>query len=142
MVSQPDTGYTDHSGEPRYYKLRSVDVHGNESGFAVLLPTSTSEVPGTGLPAQVMLGPAQPNPVIRGAEFRFGLPREGRVSLVLFDQQGRRVRELLSGIVPVGEHSMSWDGRDHAGRLVPSGLYFCRLEAEGLTLTRRLAAIH
>src|SRR5262249_41881023 len=142
LVSQTGTGYVDDSGRPYYYKLAAVDIHGNQSGFALVLPLGPLDVPGNGLPAQLTLGPAQPDPVLRRAEVPFAPPRAERVRLALFDQAGQRVRDLESGSLPAGEHTARWDGRDREGRLVPSGVYFCRLEAEGRTLSRRLAAIH
>jgi len=141
LVSQPGAGYADAAGQPYHYKLSAVDVHGNRSGFALLTPPGTVDVVGKGPPARLSLSPAQPNPVVRETEFRFALPRAGPVKLKLFDAQGRQVRELANGWLPAGEHSARWDGRDGAGRRVPSGLYICRLEADGRTVTRRLAAI-
>jgi flagellar hook assembly protein FlgD len=37
-----------------------------------------------------------------------------------------------------GAHSETWDGRDDRGALVPSGLYFVRLEAGGESRFQRL----
>jgi len=142
VVQTPIPGYAYTPGEYFFYKLSAVDIHGNESGFASLAPPGTLDAAEEGQPERLALGPAQPNPVVEGTEFRFALPRGGPVRLLLFDAQGRRVRELVTGPLPAGEHSARWDGRDATGRRVPSGLYICRLEADGRTLTRRLAAIH
>ena len=133
IAAPADTAYSDAAGETYYYKLSAIDIHGNESGFTTLLPSGALDAPGDHLPATLALRPAQPNPAFGGAVFRFVLPREGRITLALFDQQGRRVRDLVVGLMPSGEHSANWDGRDHAGRLVPSGFYFCRLDAGGRT---------
>ena len=115
---------------------------GNWDVHATLLPGEVLDVPPGTVSEALALGPAKPNPVRNGAEFRFALPREGTVSMTLFDQQGRRVRELVSGVVPAGDHVARWDGRDRAGRTVPTGVYFVRLEAHGRTLNQRFAAIH
>jgi hypothetical protein len=85
------------------------------------------------------LGPATPNPALDGTTVRFGLPREGRISLEIYDAQGRRARSLQRGTFAPGEHSARWDGRDDLGRPVASGLYFLRLEVGGVELTKRLA---
>ena len=104
-------------------------------------PSGTTGVGGTNLPSAVFLATPSPNPAHGGTALRFGLPAEGRVSLALFDQQGRRIRDLIEGVVAAGEHVAAWDGRDNVGRLAPSGLYFVRLKAAGRTLTQRLVAI-
>jgi hypothetical protein len=49
---------------------------------------------------------------------------------------------LIRGFLSAGDHRVSWDGRDENARWVASGVYFCRLEGGGRTLSRRLVAIH
>ena len=142
VATRPDTGYVDPAGAPYFYKLSAVDVHGNESGFATAQPSGTTDAAGAGLPRELWLARAAPNPARDGAVLRFGLPRDAHASLALFDQQGRLVRVLLHGTLESGEHAARWDGRDGAGHEVPSGLYFVRLEAAGRVLTTRLAAIY
>jgi hypothetical protein len=140
IAAPTDTGYVGQPGAPYYYKLSAIDIHGNESGYALVLPSGSVDVT-QALPAEVSLGPPTPNPVRTGTWLRLALPREERVSLVVFDQQGRRMREILTGPVAAGEHTVPWDGRDEAGRMVPSGVYFVRLETHALTLVRRLVVI-
>jgi hypothetical protein len=141
VTAQPDTGYVDAAGTPSYYKLCAVDVHGNVSGFSTLLPSGTVGVVGPALPRAVFLAPPAPNPAHGATALRFGLPREARVELALYDQQGRRVRSLLAGVQPAGERTIAWDGCDESGRVLPAGLYFVRLTTEGRTLVSRLAVI-
>ncbi|MGL4462330.1 MAG: LamG-like jellyroll fold domain-containing protein [Planctomycetia bacterium] len=60
--------------------------------------------------------------------FRYTLPRAGRVSLAIYDGQGRQVRTLLAGEAQsAGEHSLGWDGLDRLGRAMPGGSYEWRL---------------
>lgn len=100
--------------------------------------TSPVGVPGDEGPRVAWLGPATPNPAQEGTLFRVGLPREARVEFDLFDLRGRGVRELARGVLPAGEHTVRWDGRDRAGRPSPSGLYFYRLRVEERILTGRI----
>jgi hypothetical protein len=141
VVAQPDTGYVDAAGATFYYKLCAVDVHGNVSGFSTLLPSGTVDVAGAALPRAVFLAPPAPNPARGAATLRFGLPRAARVELALYDQQGRRMRSLLSGTQPAGERTITWNGSDDDGRALPAGLYFVRLATEGRTFISRLAVI-
>jgi hypothetical protein len=51
----------------------------------------------------------------------------------IFDASGRLVRVLsVPQSLTSGTGSLSWDGRDRQGRLVPAGAYFCRLQAGDL----------
>lgn len=73
-----------------------------------------------------------PNPFNPTTTVRFDLPREGRVSLTVYDARGRRVRRLLDGTyLRSGPNSVLWDGRGDGGGELPSGVYFGRLEAPG-----------
>lgn len=137
VASLRDTSFDDLAGRRLFYKLSAFDIHGNESPWAAVLPDSAPAPVG----GAVWLGPATPNPVRGDALIRYRLPQEGRVSLSLFDHQGRRVTTLVHGVLQAGEHVARWNGRDGAGREVANGLYFLRLEAVGRTLSGRLVKI-
>lgn len=137
VASLRDTSFDDPVGRRLFYKLSAFDIHGNESPWSAVLPDSA--LPPNG--GAVWLGPATPNPVRGEALIRYRLPREGRVSLSLFDHQGRRVTTLVRGELDAGEHVARWNGRDGSGREAPKGLYFLRLEAAGRTLTGRLVRV-
>ncbi len=89
-------------------------------------------------PRQLWLKPATPNPARDGTLFQFGLPRATQVGFEVFDERGRRVRDLSRGTMQAGEHVVRWDGRDGAGHRVASGPYFYRIEADGRRLSGRV----
>ncbi len=68
-----------------------------------------------------------PNPSGGPFTLDFAVPRDGLVSLELFDVAGRRVRTLVGRNVREGEHRVVWNGRDQAGRRVATGTYVARL---------------
>jgi flagellar hook assembly protein FlgD len=70
---------------------------------------------------------------------RFELPAAGEATLEVFNVQGRRVRRVASGWFEAGPHQALWSGADDAGRALPSGVYFVRLEAAGEREVRRVA---
>jgi len=78
-----------------------------------------------------------PNPTSSTSRVDFALPRESRVDLAVYDMQGRRVVTLVDGVLPMGRHQALWTGTA-AGRAVSAGVYFVRLNAPGVNLTRRL----
>jgi hypothetical protein len=138
--TQTGTGYVDIAGTPYIYKLTAVDIHGNESAATTLQPSGTADADATALHELALSAPA-PNPLRGSCTMRLALPREALVSLAVFDQQGRRVRTLLAGALPAGEHPFVWDGRDDGGRPVASALYFVRLETAGRAISRRLVVV-
>jgi len=83
-----------------------------------------------------------PNPSSGGAAFAIALPRSTAVRLDVLDVAGRTVASIHDGPLTAGEHAFRWNGRDRAGRLVPSGHYFVRmlagdvLESRTVTIAR------
>ncbi|UCD38241.1 MAG: T9SS type A sorting domain-containing protein, partial [Fidelibacterota bacterium] len=68
-----------------------------------------------------------PNPFNPVSTIRYDLPRTEKVSLVVYDIQGREVVRLVDSYVTSGFHEVEWDGRDANGREVPTGIYIARL---------------
>lgn len=89
-------------------------------------------------PGAPTLSQNRPNPFNPRTSIRLDLPREARVRLDVFDVGGRRVIGLLDRVLPAGASEVPWDGRDEQGRDVPSGIYFYRMEGEGVSLSRRM----
>jgi flagellar hook assembly protein FlgD len=71
----------------------------------------------------------------------FSLAAPLPVRLSVYSAAGQKVRELASGRMSAGRHSIAWDGRDEAGQPVSSGLYLYRLEAGGKSETRRMMMV-
>jgi hypothetical protein len=115
-----------------------VDIHGNESGFAVF--SGTTDVAG-GPPRELALARPSPNPARHGVGLRFVLPHESRVSLVVYDAAGRLVKRLVDGVHPAGDHTAMWDLRGESGKAVAGGIYLVRLESGPYRLTERIAVL-
>jgi len=86
----------------------------------------------------VRLAQNNPNPFRSSTAIRFALPSRNAVVLSVFDIAGRRVQTLAEGTLEPGEYTVSWDGRDYTGEPVVAGIYFYRLEGEGIDETRKL----
>lgn len=82
-----------------------------------------------------------PNPCNPSTTLRFRLAAPATVELVVYDMRGHRVRELLSGDLPAGEHVAPWDGRDAAGQRVASGVYVAALAAGSERAARKLTVV-
>lgn len=87
------------------------------------------------------LGPPRPDPAHGMTRLDYALPRAGRVRLAVYDAAGRRVRRLLDGFEAAGARAVTWDCRDDAGRRLPTGAYFARLEAIGSARVRKVIVI-
>jgi len=110
---------------------------GSHRTFAVFSNTVTGVPVSTASPPPASVH-AAPNPFRADVGFRFALPRRGVFDIAVYDVNGRLIRRLASGPREAGEHRLSWDGKDEAGRSVASGVYLAQAEAEGLRLTAKV----
>ena len=143
LVAQLGTALThlqDAPGAMYTYKVTALDVHGNESPASTVVPAGTTAVTDA-MPRELSLAIAGPNPAAGATSVAFALPADATVSLAIHDPASRLVRTLAAGAWAAGEHRLTWDLRDAAGRRVGPGLYFVRLEAGGRSQVRRVAVV-
>jgi flagellar hook assembly protein FlgD len=76
-----------------------------------------------------------PTPLIlqQQSAISYQLSVVSEVALSIFDMNGKKVATLVNGSKPAGYHSVKWDASN-----VSSGIYFYRLQAEGLIATKKM----
>jgi hypothetical protein len=84
-------------------------------------------------PATFALEQNYPNPFNPSTAIRFSLPKASSVSLMIFDVLGRQVAVLTQEHFNPGVFSVRWNAGNN-----PAGVYFYRLEADGVRLTRKM----
>lgn len=109
--------------------------------FQVTTSTDVAVTDPDGLPGRFDLQQNYPNPFNAGTTIRFRLDRSGPASLAVYNLLGQRVEVLYQGELAAGQHQVTWDGADRRGRVLASGVYFCRLEAGGRSETRRMVLL-
>ncbi len=82
-----------------------------------------------------------PNPFNPSTTIRFDLPAASNTVLRIFDVTGRLVATLADGRMDAGQHTVVWNGKNNRGRIVASGVYFCRLQAGKLVATRKIVVL-
>jgi hypothetical protein len=82
-----------------------------------------------------------PNPFNEQTKIEFQLPESGTVAIRIYDAAGRLVRTVMHTRAQKGLNSVEWDAHDEAGKRVPSGVYFCRLEAFGITRAHKMVVV-
>jgi len=87
--------------------------------------------------AALRVGEIFPNPFSGTTTLDIELSEPALVRVDVFDVAGRRVRQMA---LPesITSQRMSFDGRDDAGKLLASGVYFCRVQARGESITRKI----
>ena len=83
------------------------------------------------LPVPSVLHQNVPNPFNPTTTVYFDVPKPGRVKLRVFRPDGSWVADLVDAVLAAGPQRATWNGRDRHGATVPSGVYLCRMDAEG-----------
>jgi len=119
---RPSTGYAEWTGDP------------------TLFTGAPSGVPDAPTGGRLLEDP-RPNPFNPRTEIVFTVPTAGPVAVGIYDLRGRCVRRLVDDLLAAGRHVRRWDGRDDAGRAMPSGVYFARMDAAGRTESVKLTLV-
>ena len=124
--------------------------HGRLDVLAAVQAARSTGIGSGGVPNQphgpaaarmTILQPNRPNPFNPRTTLEYSIGEIGTVTLTVFDIAGRRVRGLEGPLQrDPGDYAVSWDGRDDAGRSLPSGLYVVRLRA-GLVQASRTVVL-
>lgn len=82
-----------------------------------------------------------PNPFSRHTSFVFTLKQSEPVDIAVYNTAGQKVNQLVKGMFLPGTHTVSWDGRDHKGRLLGSGTYVARVTLNRTTFSHTIALL-
>src|SRR5262249_26938645 len=117
-------------GADYWYRIRAAMPDGSRE----VLGSIHAMVPGV----TTDLAPLAPNPGALPLRLDYALSRAGRVTLALFDVQGREVAVIEQGERTAGRHSLSGRGADRA---LGPGVYLVRFTAPDRVVTRRFALV-
>jgi hypothetical protein len=143
--------------EPRPFRARlffqTTEALGNDAAFRIVgaeggswsqaSPAAAEITQATmpvGAPAPHVL-PARPNPFSDATDIAFELPAARHVTLRVYSATGRLVRTLVDAALPLGLHRAPWNGRDEAGRVVASGIYFVKFSTGDAESTIRIVRL-
>jgi hypothetical protein len=132
------TGYTDSGAFPTTAGAHDVSINSSGAGaydvFVTALdvglsPPSTTGV-GDGVSGTLGELTTAPNPFRSTTAISLVLARPTQVGVRIFDMQGRLVREFARLDLGAGSRSLTWDGRDSAGREVSPGRYIVAVTSD------------
>ena len=85
------------------------------------------------IPAVTELTGNYPNPFNPSTNIKFSLKDDSKVSLIIYNIRGQKVKTLVNDNMQAGYHSIVWNGRDDNGKSVSSGVYFNSFDAADQT---------
>ena len=91
--------------------------------------TDVSDDERRSLPVEYELSQNCPNPFNSTTTIECSLPRRSHVVIDVYDLLGRRIKSVFDGESEAGKHTFFWNGTDHSGRTVGTGVYFYRIKA-------------
>lgn len=106
-------------------------TNGGGQGFTIGINNISSQVP-----ADFELFQNYPNPFNPVTRIRFNIAKETFAALKIFNAAGEEVAVLVNGVLPEGTYETEFNGS-----YLPSGVYFCRMEYESGSITRKMALI-
>ena len=123
----------------------------NDTGYTCLTPAYQRGFlaigPGVGvenegqIPQLFSLNQNYPNPFNPQTNIAFSLNCNEKVSLVIYDLLGKRIRSLLESRLESGSYLITWNGEDESGFDVASGTYLYRLTAGNMSQTKRMTLV-
>ena len=90
------------------------------------------------LPQAFVLKKNYPNPFNPVTSIDIENDAVDHVRLIIYDINGRYVTSLLDGVLNVGSYTYQWDGRDHYGHSVASGMYIYAVSNSSSTQTQKM----
>lgn len=113
--------------------IRGFVASYNTNGEFVASPppddTAIQEDPG--LPGDVSISDAWPNPFSARTSVRISLGRTQPVRVDVFDATGRRVGRVFDGLMAAGVRTLDWSDNSQ-----PVGVYFIRIQIKGSSVVR------
>ncbi|MCF8413862.1 MAG: T9SS type A sorting domain-containing protein [Melioribacteraceae bacterium] len=109
------------------YRLKQIDFDGKFEYSNVI------EIEFGSKPNEIELAQNYPNPFNPTTTINFTLLKETNVSLVVYNQLGELVENLIQGVKPAGKYSVNFNAIQ-----LTSGIYFYKLKTEDFTQVRKM----
>jgi hypothetical protein len=121
------------------YRGGGVDV--SEIKMMIDNLIAVNNIAGNIMPRSVALFQNKPNPFNPSTVISFYIESKQKVSLIVYNNQGRFIRTLLENTMHAGRHSIDWDGKNISGNHVSSGVYFYVLRTADNRIVKKMTLI-
>jgi len=87
---------------------------------------------------QCILNQNYPNPFNGETVIQFSLPKKSTITLTVYNLLGKSVKTFFLENRNPGRHSVQWNGKDDFGNQLPSGIYFYKLVANDVIISKKM----
>ncbi len=88
------------------------------------------------IPSSYYLNPAYPNPFNPTTTFKYGIPKESKVHLSIYNINGHLIQTLINEKQESGYYSIQWDASQFS-----SGVYIYQIQADGFSAVKKCILI-
>jgi PKD repeat protein len=145
LATTTDTSYVDSDVEfdnEYYYAVRSVDRSGNRSDISNLVSITVTDISmDDDIPLNYYLTQNYPNPFNPNTTIKYGLKEPVDVSIIIFDNLGRKIIELINTKQNAGHYQIVWNGKNYLNHQVSSGIYYYRIETDKFNEIKKMIFI-
>lgn len=122
-----------------YYWLQSYELDGSSDfhGPVSVLFNPDGDIPQPEIPTVTALNRIYPNPFNPIAGISYSLKESLPVELNIYNSRGQIVRSFKALPTQAGNHRLTWDGCDAAGKVCSSGAYLFILKAGSELYTQK-----
>jgi hypothetical protein len=82
-----------------------------------------------------------PNPFSNSTIISFSLQQAQKVSVIIYDIDGRLIKTLADAEMQAGTHQIVWNAKDEKGNAVSAGIYLLRMQAGNYSETKKLLIV-
>lgn len=118
------------------YFAQRIDSAGHYTG-----ETGVDDAFEEGTPYSCSLKAPYPNPFNSSTKIDFDIPKNGLVTLSIYNPLGKEVTRLIDGFRNAGGYSLEWNGNNKNGDTLPSGVYFVCIVSDGEIHYRKVTLI-
>ena len=105
------------------------------------ISTSADILNESSLPSDFLVYPPFPNPFNPIITISYELFIESNIAISIYHLNGKLVKSFYQNNLSPGKHLFQWNASDIMGQDVPTGLYLCKLESNGVINTQKLILI-
>jgi hypothetical protein len=126
-------------GTHEYYVTAKYDEY--ESGPSNIIVVEMTETDISLVPLVTELKGNYPNPFNPTTIISYSLKENAKVLLNIYNLKGQKVKTLVHEVLPAGEHSVVWDGKNTNNKAVATGIYFYDLKVGNYEKARKMLLI-
>ena len=93
------------------------------------------------IPNKISIMDCYPNPFNPTLTVYYILDKKSFIDVSIYDLLGNKVINLEKGVKDIGEYYITWNGEDSYGNLMPSGIYFVKMNYDNNQLINKVTLL-